>query len=765
MRRTRWLFLFAIIFIVVAVGATYLTRKGSLERDAPARPKPLARNFDGSFNKWTYSDQKGTTPHVEISADHAGVATGSGATELEGVEMKLYNKDGTNYDLVKTAKAICDTSAKTLYADGEVDITMAVPTDGVQHGRIVRIQSSGVKFDTQSGKATTDRQVRFEFDQGGGTSTGAEYDPQTRELHMKSQIALDWRGKTADSVPMHIESGEAFYREKDSKIILLPWSKLTRDTLRLEGGMSVVTLEKGEVRLAEIEKGHGSKEDGERKVEFGSDGMVMNFADGLIVTKITGDHNAHLTSTNQSAKTTVTSDKMEMGFEATGKESTLSTAIAMGNGVAETVPIVKPGAQPGDTRVLRSDVIHLKMQKGGQEIESVETDGKATMDFLPNRPGLPKRFMTGDKVWIKYGEDNRIQSFRSMNVTTRTEKPPTEKDIKAKTVPPPGITSSKELTAAFDPKTSDLSHLDQKSDFRYDEGDRHARADHATLEQDKDLMTLDKGARVWDSSGSATADHIVMNQKSGDFTAEGHVASTRMPDPKGKSSAMLNTDEILQARAQKMVSTDSNAKIHYEGNAVAWQGSNRVEAERLDIDRDAGTMEADGKVVSYFVDKDKDEKKGDGKSTTKVMAKPKTSAAAPIFTVVHAPHLIYTDETRIAIYSGGVLLQRPDLTVTGKEVKAFLNDADADSSLNKTVADGAVKIVSTARAKVRTGTAEHSEYYADEGRVVLTGGTPLLVDNKSGKTQADQLTWWANDDRLLGNGIPINPVKSVVRKK
>jgi lipopolysaccharide export system protein LptA len=763
MRRTRWLFLFAIIFIVVAVGATYLKSKRSLERDAPARPKTLSKNFDGSFDRYCYSDQKGTTPHVNICADHMSQSSGSTAMDLDGVDLKLYNKDGTNYDLVKTAKALCDTSAKTLYADGEVDITMSVPVDGPQHGHIVRIQSSGVRFDTQNGKANTDRLVRFEFDQGGGTSMGAEYDPQTRELHMKSQIALDWRGKTPESVPMHIESGEAFYRERDSKIILIPWSKLARDTLRLEGGMSVVTLDKGEVRLAEIEKGRGTKQDGDRNVEFGSENMVMNFADGMVVTKITGDRNAHLISTTDAARTTVTGNRMELGFEASGKESTLSTAIAMGKSVAENVPIAKPGTQQGDTRILHSEVIHLKMRPGGQEIDTVETDGAATMDFLPNRPGPPKRFMTGDKIWIKYGDDSRIQSFRSVNVTTRTEKPPTEKDIQAKTVPPPGFTSSKEMLATFDPKSSDLSHLDQKTDFKYDEGDRHARAEHATLEQDKDLMTLDKGARVWDSTGSAAADLIVMNQKSGDFKADGHVASTRMPDPKGKSSAMLTTDEIMQARAQHMTSTDDNQKIHYEGNAVAWQGSNRVEADRLDIDRDAGIMEANGKVVSQFVDKDKDKDKGDKKDGK--TAKTKTSTAAPIFTVVHAPHLLYTEDTRVAVYGGGVLLQRPDLTVTGQEIKAYLNDADADSSLNRTESDGAVKIVSTARGKVRTGTSEHSEYYADEGKVILNGGRPLLLDSKEGRTQGDQLTWWANDDRLLVNGVPKNPVKSIVRKK
>ena len=761
MRRTRWLFLFAIISIVFAVGATYLKRKGSLEKAAPARPKALAHNFDGAFDRWKYSDQKGTTPHVEIFADHMRQSSGSAALDLEGVDLRLYNKDGTKFDLVKTALAVCDPTAKTLYADGEVDITMAVPVEGPQHGRIVKITTSGVKFDTQSGKATTDRQVRFVFDSGGGTAMGAEYDPQTRELHMKSQILLDWRGKKPDSVPMHIESGEAFYREKEQKIILIPWSKLTRDTLRLEGKMSVVTLDDGEVRLAEIQEGHGTKEDDGRKVEFGSDQMTMNFADGMLVTKIAGTGNAHLVSATDMAKTSVHSNRMDMGFDGVGKESTLSSAVAFGKSVAESVPVVKPGTQPADTRILHSEVIHLKMKNAGQEIDSVETDGAATMDFLPNRPGLPKRQMTADKIWIKYGDENRIQNFKAVNVTTRTDKPAE----KGKPAPLPGFTTSKEMLATFDPKTSDMTHLDQKTDFKYDEGERHARADHATLDQATDIMVLDKNARV-DPTGSAAADHINMNQKSGDFTAEGHVASTRMPDPKGNSSAMLSTDEIMQARAQKMVSTDTNSKIHYEGNAVAWQGSNRMEADRLDIDRDAGVMEADGKVVSQFVDKDKTDKdKTNAKDKAKVKAK--APATAPIFTVVHAPHLTYTEDTRIAVYKGGVLLQRPDLTVTGQEIKAYLNDADADSSLNKTVSDGAVKIVSTAHGKTRTGTSDHSEYFADDGKVILSGGHPQLVDTKQGKTvaQSEQLTWWANDDRLLINGTPVNPVKSIVRKK
>jgi lipopolysaccharide export system protein LptA len=448
---------------------------------------------------------------------------------------------------------------------------------------------------------------------------------------------------------------------------------------------------------------------------------------------------------------------MDMMFDTSTKDSTLTSVVSSGSSVAEAVPLPKPGAEIGDTRILHSDTIHLKMSNGGKDIESVETAGPGTIDFLPNRPGQPKRWVKGDRIFITYGDDNRIQTFRTTNAFTRTEKPPTEHDPS----PPPALTQSKEMFATFDPKTSDLSRLDQKTDFTYQEGERHAHAVQAILEQDQNLMTLTGGARVWDATGSASADKIIMNQKSGDFVAEGHVASMHEPDKNGNSSAMLSTDEVMQARAQKMTSSDNNQVIHYEGNAVAWQGANRVEADRLDIDRDNQVMEAHGKVKSQFVDKDK--KDGDD---TEGVPKPKIPTA-PIFTIVTAPDMVYTEESRIVTYSGGAVMKRPDLTVTAKQIKAFLNDADEDSSLNKTFADGTVKVVSTSQKlkRTRTGVSEHAEYYADDEKVILNGGQPQLVDNVKGQTRGKQLTWFANDDRLIVDGADrANPAKSAIRK-
>lgn len=320
------------------------------------------------------------------------------------------------------------------------------------------------------------------------------------------------------------------------------------------------------------------------------------------------------------------------------------------------------------------------------------------------------------------------------------------------------LTQSKELLASFDPKTSELTRLEQKTDFRYEEGVRRATADRATLEQAKDVITLEGSARTSDPTGTAAADRLVLNQKSGDFIADGRVSTTRLPDQKPSSSSSLLSDaELMQGRAQHMTSAEKNQRLHYEGNAVVWQGVNRVEADRIDIDRTRQVFEAHGKVVSQFSDK--------SDSTKTVAGKPSAAPAAPIFTVVKAPDLIYSDDTRIAHYQGGAAMVRPGLAVNGKELKAYLNERDADTSLNHAFAEGAVKIVSTADKRTRTGTGEHGEYYASEQKVILNGGDALLVDSLKGQTRGKQLTWWSNNDRLLVNGAENRPADTLYLKK
>lgn len=753
MRRFAPLIALAFLLISGAVGTSYYVRWKQQQRGSGAQHGPLPPGTLATAEDWTWKqDEKGRTI-VEVRAK--SFQNVGDRFDLTGVELKLAHKEEQDkFDLVKSAKAEFNVKDRTLYSDGEVEITMGVTGGGKAAGRLLRIKSSGVHFESKTGKATTDRPASFQFDQGEGKAVGASYDPSTRELQMRSQVEVVWRGKGPESKPMKIEAGELSYKERDSKVYLSPWSKLTRDTLTLNAASSTVTLKEGVIELVEAQKAQGTEKQPTRMLDYGADQLTLNFDEEGQINHIAGQGNARLVSTAETAQTTTTADRLDLVLDTSNHASTLQLATANGHGSVESKPVARAGGVPAETRVLKSEVIQTHMRAGGHEIDNVETAAPGSLEFLPNAPSQPHRWINGDRMWITYGAQNQIQTFRSVAVCTRTENPKPEG---AKEAPPPVLTWSRELQAEFQPKTAQLAKLEQSHDFRYEAGDRKAKAEKAVLNSPENLITLDGAARVWDKTGSTAAQQIVLDQKSGDVTAEGNVASTRLPEKKkeGAEAGLLSSEEPTHARARKMLATDDNLHIRYEGAAVLWQESNRLTADVIEIDREQGSVAAHGNVVSQFLDKQKQDQDSRNKKTRE-----------SVLTVVRAPELLYTDENKQAFYQGGVLLDRPGMKVRSQQLRAFLREDDkANSSLEKAFADGQVSIVQAARGRSKTGTSEHAEYYVDRDEVILEGGRPQLVDSVRGTTRGQKLTWFSSDDRLLVNGVETAPAVSKLRRK
>lgn len=738
MRGTRGLLLLAIALILAGVGTTYYRQKRTQTRQAPPPPKALPAGVEAAARDWQWSRNTGSRPVVEVRARNFRQLQDPERTELEKVELRLYHQDGREYDRVRSAHAIFDPARGTLYSGGDVEITMGMPAQGPP-GRLVFIRSSGVTFDSQTGKASTDRLARFTFDQGQGKAVGASYDPSTRELHMRSEVELHWRGRGPKSRPMKLEAGEVIYKEADAVVMLSPWSRLTRENAVLDAAGAVVTLRDGAIRDVEAKQARGSDRYPARQLDYAADQLWMTFTPQGEIEKLTGEGNARLVSTAAGARTTVSTDRVDLEFEAGAEESVLRKALATGKSTLESQPLPRAGVAPSETRILRSEVITLAMRPGGKEIEQIQTEAPGELEFLPNRPGQRHRVLKGERLWISYGPENRIHSFRAVDVATRTDAAPPG---------PPVETTSRDLTAEFDPKTGQLTQLEQWNDFRYQEGPRHARSLRAVLEEARHLITLESAARVWDAGGSVSANRILMDQTSGDVTAEGKVVSTHLPERKGKSSAMLSHEESTEAQADRMTTSERRRRIVYEGHAVLRQGANRLRAHRIEIDRAAGRLLAQGQVESQLADK------------------PKTGARrAPSFVVVQAGQLVYTEEDRLAHYSGGVRLSRAGVDVRAEEIRAFLREAEADASLDRAHAAGRVEILHTEAGRSRRATAEQADYYVAEERIVLRGGEPSLADSARGHTRGRQLTWFVNDDRLLVDGFETQPALSRIRRK
>lgn len=757
MRGTRWLLLVAIAAILGGIVIKYRAQKSVIRAEAPPPPQPLSEslNAEAKLFEFTKKSGSGKCPIYHVSADNFRQSKDSSHVDLTNVAVQTYNKECTAYNLSRSAAATFFANDNRLYCDGDAEITLNIPVEGKPKHTPVSVKTSGVVVDVATGKAETDRPSSFTFENGSGKAIGASYDPESHELVLKSGVEVDWKSTGPNAKATKIETASLVYHEAASEILLNPWGKMTRESTVVEGENVVIHLKeigsKRVISQVHAIRAHGTDTLPARNLQYAADDLTVDCDDDGEVTKITGQNNARLTSTAASGVTDVAANHVDLDFHVEKKQSILTHVAANGQAVVTSKPLPAPGREPGETHVLRSETVDMKMRPGGHDMDTVITQAAGTLEFLPNLPAQHHRILTGSDMRIAYGAQNRVESFHATNAKTQTEPTVEEKKRNRAT----SLTASKELTARFDPKTGHMASMEQSGEFSYEEGDRKARAQKASLDSAQNVILLDGAARMWDAAGSTSADHIRMDQRTGDFSADGNVNSSHMPDrnPK-KNSQMLSGDEPLQAKARRMESHNHNRQIHYEGNVVMWQGADRITAEVVDLDRDKRTLLANGNVVNYLWEEPKEDQKKKG--------------ATPVLTVVKAPHLAYSDANRLAVYTGGVNLTRPGMQVKSRELRAYLAEANSDSRLEKALADGSVEIIGTAKDHTRTGTAEHGEYYTEDQKVLLNGGEAKLVDTVNGKPkasiQAPILTYFADDDRLLGNGGPNQPVHSRIEK-
>ena len=666
-----------------------------------------------------------------------------------------------------------DERSGVLKSDGAVQIVINVPADEnpndkAKMSKHVQVSTSGVVYETKTGRAASSQLANFVFPAGGGSAVGVEYDPNTKILHLKSKIALDWVGSGPQENKMHVEAGDLIYKEAEQKIYLSPWSKMQRQSTLIQAQNSVVTLQDGYLHQIDSDQPRGTDDRDDRHVEYSAEKMTAFFDEYGEMVQITGDKNARVVSRQTAAETLLTGDRANLLFAVTDtplpngtvkSESDLHLVSADGHAVAESKPLPVPGILPSETRLLRSEHIDLEMKPGGKEVKEIRTAQQAQLEFKPNRPEQVHRILDAARLRILYGENSYVDTFMGWNVATHTDKPASAgkaavgKEGKPAGPPPPALTWSDVMTAKFVPGSNQISTIDQQGNFRYQEGVRKASAKKAFLEQALNRITLTDSAKVVDDSGSATADRIVMNQANGDMDAFGHVLSTHAPDKNEKpGTSMLDASQPMQAKADNMQTRENNTKIFYQGNVTMWQGANRITASKIDLDREEQSLHAVGNVVSELVDNK--EESADADSGPKAVP---VSADGPIYTTVEAPELLYRDDTRRALYTGGATLTRQGMTISCKKLEAFLSpktkENNNDSSLDHAFADGNVVVFKLLpNNRKRTATSEHGEYFTADEKVVLNGGSPQMVDSIKGITRGRELVYYSGDDHLMVEG-------------
>jgi lipopolysaccharide transport protein LptA len=292
----------------------------------------------------------------------------------------------------------------------------------------------------------------------------------------------------------------------------------------------------------------------------------------------------------------------------------------------------------------------------------------------------------------------------------------------------------------LDPATGTLRTADQMGGFEFREGDRQATAERAAYQELDQTLTLLGSPRMWDKDMRIRAEKFLIDLGADTAEGIGKVRSTHLGSDSQSQPTNVLADRVMAERRSQ--------KVHYEGNVRAWHGSDVVESASLDIFRSDRRVRSGSPALTSHMQR-----------TAPAPGKPASDAERQTGPVtIRADHLEYFDEGRKAIYRGNVQLQTENTTLWADRLDAYFSrQSTADQvELEHAVADGDVKVVEPGRR----ATGDHAEYFAAEGKIMMSGGPPLLYDVEKGATTGQRLTFYTHDDRLLVDGGDESPTIS-----
>src|ERR1035438_1270200 len=157
MRGTRWLLLVAIAAILGGIVIKYRAQLKVNAKQAVAKPQTLSEGLNSEADDWEYNKKNGSAPCpiYHIKAHKFEQSSDSSHVELANVELKMYNKSCSGYNLSRSASATFFQNDNRLYSEGEAEITLNLPVQGQPKHTPISVRSSGITVDTITGRAET----------------------------------------------------------------------------------------------------------------------------------------------------------------------------------------------------------------------------------------------------------------------------------------------------------------------------------------------------------------------------------------------------------------------------------------------------------------------------------------------------------------------------------------------------------------------------------------------------------------------------------
>jgi LPS export ABC transporter protein LptC len=768
----RWSAAAALLLAILTAGV-YLDRKWVAFREKQKAPPPAPQDVTRLSSGLTFSKEVGTQKIFTVEASKATDFKDKDASLLEDVKITIFGKSGERHDTIHTQSCQYEKTGGNIACSGEVQLDLeseaeaerAAKNQEISAQQKVHVETRGVLFNRATGMARTDQPVKFVFPDGNGEAVGVEYHSEEGTLRLLREVRFSLVGpgkgtaeKNAASAaakePIRV-TGKSLDFERESRTMQLygPVEAETH-TARLHAGKLTLTLDAA-FRAEKLVAAPGpdgknpelESQSADGSTNLSAETIAAQFAPEGWLTRIEGAGNLH---GSRRAGKEAEDFRAERGAMELWPKINQPKVLDLKGSVQLKTQV----DTSGEARTLQTSELVMEFadaQKGqGSKLKRAETLGAGNIewtDAMPQNgtPGVPvysdaaRTKLQADKLEMEFGEEGKARRLVATGNVSM------ERAVGVK----PAQTATAQSGTAQLLASGGWSQMDLQGSVKLKEGDRSGQAEHATFVRATQTAMLTGKALARDAAAETQAPRITFVQSTGEIRAEGGVRSTEFP-AKGSGAQLAEVPANISADA--MQGNSKAGRSLYTGHARLWQGDSVMEADSIELLREARVMNAVGNVRAVFP-----QAAGQpAAQTVTLQAGPKK----PRLWHVTAGKLTYRDSESRAHLEKNVVAQSAEQTMRAAAVDlSFTRTAKPNSSaangsapanpgaqqISRAVGTGGVIV----EQGTRKATADRGEYSAADGKFVMSGGNPTIFDAAEGTTTGHQLTFFLADDTII----------------
>lgn len=780
----RWSAALAMVCVSLTLGV-YLKRGWTRHKERKNAPPAAPVNVERQSSLLTFSKVEQNRRIFTVEASKSIDFKGLNASELEGVKITIFGKEGNRHDTMETHTCRYSKDTGDVVCSGDVDITLMSEEQWKTSGAAVagtpnapgtmKVETSGVAFSRASGEAKTDAEVRFSFANGSGQAVGAEYHSEEGTLRLQRNVRLKLHQPIAPNrknapretkEPVELSGTRMDFSRDAGTIYLSGPTEAKTQTERMTAAGMLLELDETFHAKRLTAKSDGkqlrpefSAVKGVEKQRLAAEEITVMFApEGWVV--------------RAEAKGQVAGESEQPGETQTVKAQNALMDMVPGRNAAKLL-LLKGGVEartktprkgtlgdePGDLRRLTTEELRLVFSEKSVEKNAGTEKGTSTKLARVDTAGA------GRLEWTETGnasarDSQTVLQANQLGMRFDDAGKASRLDAKENVRTERTVAGAEKQTATAKNGFVELqphggwSRIDLSEQVRLNEGTRAAQADHAEFARAEQTVTLTGRAAVRDATSLTTAKKLTLWQSTGEIRGEGGVRSS---DLSARGSAVHLAPAAANLSADQLTGNSKSGRALYSGHARLWQGDSVMEADSIELLKTARMMNAVGNVRAVFPQAPRNNNSASSART----APPKQAA------VWHTQcwKMTYWDQENRARLEQNVTVQSADEKIHANTLDLYFTRGNGGKSsggaqgsapggtagvtgaqqIGRAVASGAVSVEQGGRR----ATAERGEYTATDGKFVMSGGTPTIFDASEGTTTGRQLTFFLADATII----------------